>query len=248
VNDDPLYRLPRTADLVMAAVLATILPWGIKAVWIRLLPLDGGPEGAYISDESLGESLGLDPGTAKNYRFELRRLGLARTFPRAGTRQYGWVLQLPDAARPREGQSREAVRPRAPALARRLEGWLLERHPELAPAATRGLPQPQSPDGRSHRASSASSIRERGVGGRTPSSVVQSEAPLPPAVTSKESGVGAKAPTARKEHKDLRESDQQLGMPEIELRMGVIEGAGRSTDPEIRAAMAELDQRLEGTA
>lgn len=59
--------------------------------------------------------------------------------------------------------------------------------------------------------------------------------------------MGAKAPTARKENKDLRES-HQLGMPEIELRMGVIDGTGRSTDPEIRAAMADLDRRLEDTA
>ena len=247
MTDDPMYRLPRTADLVMAAVLATILPWGLKAVWIRLLPLDAGPEGAFISDESLGEGLGLDAGTAKNYRFELRRLGLARTFPRSDTRQYGWVLQLPDGARPREGQSRNEVRLRAPGLARILEVWLLQRHPELAPAATPGLHQPQSPDGGSRRPRSASSTRERGVGGRTPSSVVQSEAQLPPAVTSKEAGVGAKAPTTRKENNDLN-SSEQLGMPEIELRMGVVEGAPRSTDPTIRSAIDELDRRLEETA
>ena len=57
--------------------------------------------------------------------------------------------------------------------------------------------------------------------------------------------MGAKAPTARKENRDLR-STEQLGMPEIELR--VVPGGQPSTDPTIRAAIADMVQHLEDTA
>jgi hypothetical protein len=232
VSDDPTYRLPRTSDLVMSAVNAQILPWGIKAVWIRMLPLDGGPEGTYISDASLAEGLGLDAGTARNYRYELRRLGLARSFPRPGAKQYGWVLILPEVARPREGEPRGMVRRRAPALARILEVWLLTCHPELAPHL-------QSPDNTSPNGRSASSLSSR----KDPAVVVQSEAQLPPAVTSNEEGVVAKATgTTRRENGRRSEQSEQLGMTAFELR--VEPGTPRTNDPRIRSAIDKLKERL----
>lgn len=236
MSDDLDYRLPRTSDLVMSAVNARILPWGIKAVWIRMLPLDGGPEGVFMSDESLAEGLGLDAGTARNYRYELRRLGLARSFPRPGAKQYGWVLILPEDARPREGEPRGMVRRRAPALARILEVWLLKGHPELTPDL-------QSPDDTSPKSRSASSLSSR----KDPAVVVQSEAPLPPAVTSNEKGVVAKATgTTRKENRRGSEQSEQLGMTALELR--IVPGTPRTDDPVVRAAIDELHQRLEDTA
>lgn len=232
------YRLPRTSRHVMAAS-CWLTSWGLKAVWIRLLELDGGPEGAFISDASLAQSLGLDAGTAKNYRFHLRSLGLARTFPRPGARQYGWVMQLPEVAIPGERETHVEVRRRAPELAKVLDVFLASRNPQMAPAAMQGLPQPQPPTGGSRNPGSPSSTQERGVGGRTPPSVVQSKAQLLPAVTQTEEGVVAKATRARKE-------SEQLGMPEMELR--VVEGGQRSDNPTIRAAMDALADRLADTA
>jgi hypothetical protein len=175
------------------------LPWGVKAVFLRLLDLDRGPEGAFISDASLGESLGLDAGTVKNYRFHLRSLGLAVTFPREGARQFGWVMQLPAIACPGSLEKDAEVRgKRAGALAKALDDWL-DSNPEIAAEAMPRLPQEQSRDCRSAEAQSASSAPERGVGVRGPPSEVQSKAQLPPAVTQTEDGVGAKAPGKRME-------------------------------------------------
>jgi len=176
------------------------LPWGVKAVFLRLLDLDRGPEGAFISDASLGESLGLDAGTVKNYRFHLRSLGLAVTFPREGARQFGWVMQLPAIACPGDYEKDAAVRgQRATALAKALDEFLSHRNAGIAPEAIPRLPQEQPRDCRSDASSSASSTPERGEGVRGPPSAVQSKAQLPPAVTQTEDGVVAEATGQRME-------------------------------------------------
>lgn len=196
----PSERLPRPSRHVIMASRHRALPWGVKAVWLRLLDLDRGSEGAFISDASLGESLGLDVGTAKNYRFHLRSLGLAKTFPRPGARQYGWVMHLPAVACPGEHEKDADVRgKRAALLAKALDEFLDSRNAGIATGASPPLLQEQSRDCDSINSNSASSAPERGVGVRTPTSVVQSKAQLPPTVTQTEEGVVAEATGERVE-------------------------------------------------
>lgn len=182
-------RLPRSARFVMGA--SRFFAWGVKAVWIELLALDRGPEGAWINDPSLAEVVGLDAGTVKNYRFLLRQLGLARTVARPGGRQVGWIMQLPPAATPGDAE-KQVWGKRAVFLAGLLDAHLeaINRNPDIAPVATSALRSSQR--GRGDR--SASSARERGEGGSPPGSVVPTEGQLPAAVPSLETGVGAHAP------------------------------------------------------
>lgn len=71
-----------------------VLTPGEKLVWCEQHPLDG-PEGAYISDASLGERLGMSEDSVKQIRWRLKQKGLSRTIPRPGGRQVGHRLQLP---------------------------------------------------------------------------------------------------------------------------------------------------------
>jgi hypothetical protein len=116
------------------------------------------------------------------------------------------VMLLPEAATPGASEPNAAVRRRAHLLAKVLDDWLnahqqsrgcARSNPEIALGEKSGLQQPQPRDCGSDSSGSAGSVHERGVGGRIPPSVIQSEAQLPPAVTRNDEGVGADAPGKR---------------------------------------------------
>lgn len=88
-SHDPL---PARAMSVIKA--SRVLSLGEKVVWCEQWPLDG-LEGAYISDESLADRLGMSEASVKQIRWRLKQMGLTRTIPRPGARQVGHRLQLP---------------------------------------------------------------------------------------------------------------------------------------------------------
>ena len=191
MTEERVPKLPYSARFVVRA--SRVLTWGEKAVWEELFSLDLGPDGAWISDASLAECLGLDAGTVKNYRFGLRRRKIAQTIPRPGTAQVGWVMRLPAGAAPSD-KERKVWGKRAVALALVLDGHLrsmdgtaggaLVATPDVRPSPRRGI------DGRNTEI--ADSAAALGGKGGNPTSVSMRKAQLPPAV--REEGVGARAP------------------------------------------------------
>lgn len=128
-------KLPFAATHVIRASRG--LSWGEKAVWLELWALDNGPEGAWISDQSLASRLGLEDRTVKNYRFGLRARRLAVTVPRPGARQVGWVMTLPAIAVPRATRAAGDI---AVSCAQALDKYL-----EEVAVETAGDIQPQAP-------------------------------------------------------------------------------------------------------
>jgi hypothetical protein len=193
MSDERPPRLPYSASFVVRA--SRVLNWGEKAVWQELWSLDKGPEGAWISDRSLGECLGLDEGTVKNYRFGLRRRQLAVTVPRPGARQVGWVVRLPAAAVPGAHEKRVWGK-RAVELALILDGHLRTMDGKAGGAMEATSDPPSSPHIRGV-VRNTGVAGARGVGGRgePSSSASLRETQLPPAV--RQVGVGAHAPKAK---------------------------------------------------
>ena len=101
--------LPTRACWVVEA--STVLPWGMKAVWLRTYWLDIGPERTWATERQLGAMLGLEPATVARYRTELRAYGLLESAEIPGDSgqrrvQRSWWCTLPapcippDRARP----------------------------------------------------------------------------------------------------------------------------------------------------
>jgi hypothetical protein len=207
------------------------LTLGEKVVWYHTWAMDqGGADGCYMGDQSLADRIGLKIRTVEQLRYRLRALGLLVSFKRAEGDNTGWIAVLPLGCKPSSGRAagREAF-----TLAEKLDGYLCERDPDRATAVAEKATC-IAPNGPRRSPGSLSS-------GKAVAVVVQSEAQLPPAVTSTEDGVVARATRARKEDRDPRLSEQ-LGMPAMEFR--VIPGAAPSDDPVIRAALDELGRRL----
>lgn len=179
----------RPARLAFAAThvvkASRVLSWGEKAVWLETYALDLGPEGAWLNNASMGDRLGLQERTVKNYRTRLHDMELLHPIPRPGARSLGWVACLPPACVP---HGRRAAGEMATELARRLDGHLRgagygERELKgLEGGATEPPEQgPQKTHNRGQSVAQAPFARGGKEGGAPPSSL-QSEAQLPPAV------------------------------------------------------------------
>src|SRR3990167_11530892 len=72
-------RLAFAATHVVKA--SRVLSWGEKALWLETYALDMGPEGAWLNNACMGQRLGLEERTVKNYRTRLHRVGLLRPIP-----------------------------------------------------------------------------------------------------------------------------------------------------------------------
>ena len=235
----PVEKLMKSATFVIWASQPERggLTLGEKVVWYHTWGLDQeSADACYMGDQSLSDRLGLKIRTIQQLRYRLRALGLLMSFKRVEGDNLGWVAVLPTGCTP---STPRAAGKESFELAKKLDSYLKAKDPARA---TRVAEKAMSIA--SDRATaSPSSLSSR----KNPVVLLQSEAQLPPSVTSTEEGVVAKATrTTRRENKDLS-SSEQLGIPEIELRMSVIQGE-RSSDPVIRAAVDELKQRLEETA
>lgn len=199
------------------------LTLGEKVVWYHSWALDqDGPDGCYASDRSIADRLGLQERTVQQLRYRLRKLGLLASFERSEGDNPGWVAVLPEKCRP---SSPRAAGAEAFALAKLLDAWLLERDPDRNPHCTSGA----TPIARQPMAAAAA-LASRAA---TPSSSVRGETPLHPAVNSKKDGVGAKAPTARKD-------DEQLAFPQTNLH--VVAGGMPECKPGLSGFREWLDQ------
>jgi len=86
-------RLPPSARGVVER--STILPAGVKLVWIKTHVLDDPTEGAWISAAQLAEQLGMKAPTIERYRHFLFEAGMLARGPRAGRRGHTWYPILP---------------------------------------------------------------------------------------------------------------------------------------------------------
>ena len=181
-TDERPARLAFAATHVVKA--SRVLSWGEKAVWLETYALDMGPEGAWLNNACMGQRLGLEERTVKNYRTRLHRLGLLASIPRPGARSPGWVATLPARCVP---HGRRAAGELATELALELDGNL--RDLDGGQAELKGhnggaveVPE-QGPQRTPNRGHSARAPSEGGgiEGGESPTSL-ESEAQLPPAV------------------------------------------------------------------
>lgn len=189
-------KLPFAATHVVSA--SRVLSWGVKSVWLATHALDQGPEGAWISNESLAARLGLSPRTVKNYRAALSQIvpsehRLLITVPRPGARQVGWVATLPRACVPHANRIAGEA---AVALAAVLDGLLREsgwtQNVDLSGLIGGAAQDPPDGPQRTHGRDRAAAAL--GGKGGVPASASSSEAQLRPAV--KQFGEGAHAPKA----------------------------------------------------
>jgi hypothetical protein len=178
-------KLPFSATRVVKA--SRILSWGEKAVWLEDHALDEGPEGAWIAAASLGQRLGISAETVEAYRRRLATWGLHHRIPRPGARQPGWVATLPEQCVPR------SARPAVVDVERLVMFLDLHLRPDRDTGRTRtGIRvEPVQASGLSPDVHTGMG----GVGGGTPSSVSQGEAPLQPYIK-EEDGVGSYEPKA----------------------------------------------------
>jgi hypothetical protein len=195
----------RPARLAFAAThvvkASRVLSWGEKAVWLESYALDCGPEGAWISNTGMGQRLGLEERTVKNYRTRLHKMGLLHPVPRPGARTVGWVACLPPAAIP---HGRRGAGDVATALALALDGHLrtlgfgppeLKGHEGGAVEAPEEGPQRTQNRGRPAQAPSAN---EGGKGGALqPRSTIEDQ--LLPVVTEDGEDGDAGTPARRME-------------------------------------------------
>lgn len=92
-------RLPHGATFIIWACEA--LTMVEKVVWYHDWGLDqGGLDGAFMSNASMGERLALAPRTVEQTRNRLKLLGLHEPLRRADARNLGWVSTLPPECRP----------------------------------------------------------------------------------------------------------------------------------------------------
>ncbi len=179
----------RPARLAFAAThvvkASRVLSWGEKAVWLETYALDLGPEGAWLGNAGMGQRLGLEERTVKNYRTKLHRAGLLVPVPRPGARSVGWVARLPPTCVPHE---RRAAGETSARLAALLDGQLREMGfggPELKGLQGGAAEAPEQGPQRTYNKGQSvarAPSREGGVQGGAPSSAVESEAQLPPLV------------------------------------------------------------------
>jgi len=101
-------RLPPSARGVVER--STILPAGVKLVWIKTHVLDDPTEGAWVSAPALADQLGMKPATVERYRHFLLRAGLLARGPRSGRRGVTWYPTLPDrCVPPARGASKQQI-------------------------------------------------------------------------------------------------------------------------------------------
>lgn len=198
-------RLPLAASFVIWA--CDELTPVEKIVWYHDWTLDqGGVDGAYMSNASMGERLALAPRTVEQTRNRLKLLGLHEPLRRRDARNLGWIATLPPECRPMSNRvaGAEAVR-----LARLLsshikarEAWRTNQRNETAPANAGTMHQPMQRGEAKPRSAATGGGREG-----PPSGV--SEAQLHPAVT-EDGGKDGALPSQRR----LRMED----VPELQGR------------------------------
>lgn len=161
----------------------------------------GGPDGAYISHESLAARLAgkLKAGTISKIRQRLKRLTLHETIRRRDARNLGWVVTLPRHCIPRTYHEIPALGVALGEHLRSLTAWSEQSGPE-SPSEVDARVQPvQTP---------ASSRRAAALGGRGEPSALKPvlQAQLPSAF--REKGMGARAPQARRQKDELLTKDE----------------------------------------
>lgn len=189
-------KLPFAALAVIkwSRVLSSTEKWILHETYA----MDNGPEGAWISNASLADRLGLEERTVKNCRIQLRKDGLLFPVPREGARQVGWVFTLPAAAVPHDRRTGGAA---ASKLGQVLDGHLREQRglpgdlkglatgtmkvPDPGPAS---VPKegPSRSRNRDHQGTECE--QEGGQGGDPPTSSLLTESQLHPAVTDLKDG------------------------------------------------------------
>ena len=152
----------------------------------------GGPDGAYISHESLSARLGgkLKAGTISRLRQRLKRLTLHDTIRRRDARNLGWVLTLPRGCVPRTYHEIPSLAVALGQHLRSLTVWSEESGRESLDEMDARVQVSQTPE---------SSRRAAALGGRGEPSALGSsaQAQLPSAF--REKGIGARAPKTRRE-------------------------------------------------
>ncbi len=156
----------------------------------------GGPDGAYISHESLSKRVGgkLTAATISRIRQRLKRLTLHEPLRRRDARNLGWVVTLPRHWVPRTYREIPALAAALGAHLRSLTAWS-EQSGRDRPIKVDATVQPrQTPE---------FAVRGAALGGRgeAPFSASQGEAQLPSVLSEK--GVSARAPEFRREGDDI---------------------------------------------
>lgn len=190
-------RLPHGATFIVWACEA--LTMVEKVVWYHDWGLDqGGLDGAFMSNASMGERLALAPRTVEQTRNRLKLLGLHEPIRRQDARNLGWVSTLPPECRPMSARvaGTEAVRLAIilSAHIRARDAWRTDQRNQDAPVSAGSM-----------QASVQSVATATGGKGGVLHPLSTSEAQLPPRDSGTEGGV------ASTEARRVEESAESVG-------------------------------------
>jgi len=183
-------RLPHSASFIVWACEA--LTPVEKIVWYHDWALDqGGLDGAYMSNASMGQRLALAPRTVEQARNRLKLLGLHEPLRRRDARNLGWVATLPPECRPMTNRTagEEAVRLAGvlSAHVRARDAWRSNQRILDAPAGAVSM-QPSAQAPREVEGGKGGALHHRST----------SEAQLPPVVTERMAEGGVAGIPARR--------------------------------------------------
>ncbi|SRR5258708_3381441 len=196
MSDRPA-KLPPCALLVVWGCDALTLAEAV--VWYHDWSLDqGGPDGSYISHESMAKRLGgkLKAGSISTLRQRLKRLTLHEPIVRRDARNLGWVSTLPRGFIPRTHRDAAALAAALGVHLRSLASWIERPRSAISDEVDASFQPGQNRDCLPMAAA---------LGGRGEDSLLASkrETRLSSVVSSDEKRVGSHEPKGREERPEL---------------------------------------------